>query len=167
MCPCQAKCLMRMIKGYPWYQISECGRVWSLRYRNPRELKLSPNRNRGRYLQVALHRDRKQSTKKVHRLVLETFVGPCPKGMEAYHLNDNPADNRLTNLKWATHQENIKRRKRYAGEVSGRATVTNELAEILRKRAKNRYRGIVTDLGKEFQIPLWTVSRILLGQTYQ
>jgi hypothetical protein len=42
----------------------------------------------------------------VHSLVLEAFVGPCPPGMMARHINDNPTDNRLENLCWGTRSEN-------------------------------------------------------------
>lgn len=42
----------------------------------------------------------------VHTLVLEAFVGPCPPGMMARHLNDNPTDNQLENLCWGTRREN-------------------------------------------------------------
>ena len=42
----------------------------------------------------------------VHRLVLETFVGPCPDGMECDHVNRNRSDNRLQNLRWIPHNEN-------------------------------------------------------------
>lgn len=42
----------------------------------------------------------------VHSLVLDSFVGPCPPGMMARHLNDDPSDNRLENLCWGTRSEN-------------------------------------------------------------
>ncbi len=42
----------------------------------------------------------------VHSLVLETFTGPCPPGMEALHADDNPGNNRLSNLSWGTRSEN-------------------------------------------------------------
>lgn len=42
----------------------------------------------------------------VHHLVLKAFVGPKPAGMECRHLNGNPADDRLENLKWGTPTEN-------------------------------------------------------------
>ena len=44
----------------------------------------------------------------VHRLVLEAFVSPCPEGQEACHNNGDPADNRVDNLRWDTHAENMK-----------------------------------------------------------
>lgn len=43
----------------------------------------------------------------VHSLVLETFVGPCPVGMEALHDNDVRDDNRLSNLSWGTRSQNV------------------------------------------------------------
>lgn len=42
----------------------------------------------------------------VHRLVLETFVGPCPEGMECDHVNRDRSDNRLQNLRWVTSVDN-------------------------------------------------------------
>lgn len=41
----------------------------------------------------------------VHRLVLETFVGPCPEGKTCDHINRIHNDNRLDNLRWVTASE--------------------------------------------------------------
>lgn len=41
----------------------------------------------------------------VHRLVLETFVGPCPEGKTCDHINRVRDDNRIENLRWATASE--------------------------------------------------------------
>ena len=38
---------------------------------------------------------------------MEAFVGPRPEGNEVLHLNGNPSDNRLENLKYGTRRENI------------------------------------------------------------
>ncbi len=61
------------------------------------------NRRKSGHLTVRLS----QNTRSVHQLVLESFVGPCPDGMECRHRNDVPADNRLTNLIWGTRPQNI------------------------------------------------------------
>jgi DNA-binding transcriptional regulator YiaG len=45
-------------------------------------------------------------------MVLETFVGPRPAGMECCHANDTQSDNRLSNLRWDTHKENCRDRAR-------------------------------------------------------
>jgi hypothetical protein len=43
---------------------------------------------------------------RVDHMVLEAFVGPRPDGTECCHSNDIQSDNRLSNLRWATHREN-------------------------------------------------------------
>ena len=47
---------------------------------------------------------------KVHHAVLEAWGFPRPKGYECDHINGNKADNRLVNLEWVTHDENVRRR---------------------------------------------------------
>ena len=49
----------------------------------------------------------------VHHLVLLAFVGKCPYGQETRHMNGNPKDNRLVNLRWGTHKENMEDKKRH------------------------------------------------------
>ena len=43
----------------------------------------------------------------VHQLVMRAFVGEPPEGMEVRHLNGDPTDNRLENLKYGSRTENI------------------------------------------------------------
>ena len=105
------------IDGYEgYYEVSDHGRVRSLdrtvqhsRYgalnRKGALLSTSPN-STGHYT-VSLHRDGKASSRKVHRLVLEAFVGPCPDGMEACHWDDDKSNNSVSNLRWGTPSENV------------------------------------------------------------
>ena len=70
-------------------------------------------------------------------MVLETFVGPCPKGMEACHNNDIKTDNRLSNLRWDTKSNNtfdaINHNKHVnnKGERSGQAKLTEQNVHII------------------------------------
>jgi hypothetical protein len=71
----------------------------------------------------------------IHKIVLETFVGPCPDGMECCHHNDRAADNRLDNIRWGTHQSNMDDRGRNGltarGERNGQAKLTeSQVKEI-------------------------------------
>ena len=102
----------RPVVGYEGsYEVSDLGNVRSLdrldsrgrrRRGKVRPLAVSP---RGRLL-VGLCRDGIRATAQVHHLVLEAFVGPRPDGLEACHWNDDPSDNRLTNLRWDTRSAN-------------------------------------------------------------
>ena len=61
------------------------------------------------YRRVCLDLNGKVCTRTVHVLVLLAFIGPCPEGMEGCHYPDtNKANNRLSNLRWDTHAENMK-----------------------------------------------------------
>ena len=99
-------------KGY--YKVSNLGRIKSL----PRIVPMSDGRKYkvkgkklkpafdGVYYHVALSKGSKERIFLVHRLVLETFVGPCPEGMESCHNDGNSANNTLDNLRWDTKKAN-------------------------------------------------------------
>ena len=89
------------------YQASNIGNIKRMidRYGNKNEHILAPS-SCGRYLHVVLCKNNIRKTHRIHKLVLETFVGPCPKGMECRHLNGIKTDNRLCNLQYGTKKEN-------------------------------------------------------------
>ena len=75
----------------------------------------------------------------VHVLVLETFVGPCPPGMQCRHLDGNRQNNRRKNLVWGTHAENEADRVRHGnllrGSRHGMSKITEaDISEIRRLR---------------------------------
>lgn len=65
--------------------------------------------NNGRYSRYMFSdTHRKIYNKKVHHLVAEAFLGPRPsKSSVVMHLDDNPLNNRVDNLKWGTQKENL------------------------------------------------------------
>lgn len=62
------------------------------------------------------------TSRRVHLLVLEAFVGPCPPGLEGCHTNGDGLDNKLTNLRWDTHAANMQDRLRHGRNPSANAT---------------------------------------------
>lgn len=92
------------IPGHETYQVSDLGRV---RNRKGRLIGSPPNR-RHRYPRVNL--DGKAYN--LHSVVTRAFLGPCPEGLEVRHSDDDPLNNRLGNLSYGTHRENMRDRTR-------------------------------------------------------
>lgn len=96
------------IKDYPNYMVSNLGRVKSLNYRNTGEEKiLKIYKNKRGYLQVGLYKKGKFKSYSVHRLVAEHFIPNSDNKSCIDHINTNKTDNRVCNLKWVTHKENM------------------------------------------------------------
>lgn len=92
------------------YYISNLGRVWSLKRRDGLMTPQLKNRtDRRNKKKLRLYVQLRDNGKKylVHRLVAEHFV-PNPLGLpEVDHINEDPQDNRVSNLRWVTGKENI------------------------------------------------------------
>lgn len=64
-------------------------------------------------------KDRHDKMYLVHRLVLLAFRGEPAEGQVCCHIDNNPANNALTNLRWDTQKENIWDQKRAGTFVDG------------------------------------------------
>jgi len=102
------------LRGYPNYEFSyDNGRliVWNPRWR--RELKQKVDHHG--YLMIDLTNKRKRKGFLVSRLILILFGPQQPNGEQwtCDHINRNPLDNRLENLRWASRLEQLSNRKHY------------------------------------------------------
>ena len=70
-----------------------------------KQVKVYPN-HQG-YLGRAMFLNKKYVHKRVHQLVAECYIGPCPKGKEVDHIDNNKLNNHYTNLQYLTRQENM------------------------------------------------------------
>ena len=98
------------VEGYEGlYEVGKDGTVWSLNYQRTgqrRELKQSVL-NKHEYLFVGLCKDGGQKTRLVHQLVLNAYLPKPSEDLEVLHINSKGWDNRLENLAWASHRENL------------------------------------------------------------
>lgn len=95
---------LRPVPGFPGYSVCRIGVVFTTK-RNQSPTPLSWTLNKG-YPCVQLVRNGNKFHIRIHSLILLTFVGPCPEGMECRHLDDVKTNNFLSNLKWGTRLEN-------------------------------------------------------------
>ena len=172
----------KAIRGFEGlYEVSDQGNVRTYRvqgssFRRLSEPRLlSPNRNRFTgYLYVRLFRYGGHNTKSgvrraIHRLVLETFIGPRPAGCETCHCNGERDDNRLVNLRWDTHETNMREHKPFKkrttepirGERHHRAKLTDaQVVEIRRLRDDG---ARLVDIAALFGTSTSNVSKIARG----
>lgn len=127
------------------YHVTKNGRVFSRRSFSPQNGKFL---NFWREKKIVLDKDGrcnvsmrdlngKMHNRRVHRLVLEAYVGPCPEGMECCHNDGNAKNNNLDNLRWDTqesnHQDNINHKKIVFGEKCYNAKLTEAVVKEIRK----------------------------------
>ena len=151
------------ISGFDDYLIIPSGKIYSKKTH-----KFLRNTKAGQgYLQVVLFKNRRRFHKTIHRLLLETFVGLCPKGMEACHNDGNFQNNKLENLRWDTRLNNIKDSINHGthaglrcGEKANASKLTEQEVKLIRKLYKskelNQYQ-----LAIKFNVSQSNISRIV------
>ena len=122
------------------------------------------------YLTVCVYNNKLPHCERIHRLVLETYIGPCPPDMECRHLDGNPANNKLNNLKWGTPKENHldmklhgTRGKPMLGRT-GEKHPSSKLSDVERKEIRNLYStGLFSQraLGRLYSVRRTTIRRFL------
>lgn len=170
------------VPGYEGlYQVSDLGRVRSLDrsvphpwcpWARPKFIKGSiQNLRKGVYQEIGLRKNGKVVFFLVHRLVLLTFAGPCPEGMETRHYPDNdPYNNRLNNLQWATKKTNasdkIIHKTLYNGSRQWCAILTPEDVKSIREEYD---RGGVSysDIAQRFGVEPSTIGSAIRRKTWK
>lgn len=95
------------VRGYPNYRIYSDGRCY-----NTKTKKFVGYRNRADgYVRVSFSDSDGIRVFLMHQLVIEHFGPPKPDGdYEIDHINRDRSDNRIKNLRWVSHSENLKNR---------------------------------------------------------
>lgn len=166
----------RDLKGYPGYRVGDDGSAWSCLVRKEFKGKrvpgsewklLKPITQWSGHLTVSINRKKIA----IHRLVLEAFVGPCPEGLVCRHFPDrNPANNKLSNLRWGTIKENAADRVLHGTaticEKHGMAKLTKEKVLSMRREYSE---GNVShsELSKKYMVSPGNVGFILNRQTWK
>ena len=97
--------IWKNIEGYEGYQISNLGRVKSLKFGKERILK--PNKDKDKYLIVCLCKQGIKKMCKVHRLVASAFIENPNNFCELNHRDECKANNCVSNLEWCDRKHNI------------------------------------------------------------
>jgi len=176
--------IWKPIKGFEKsYQISSFGRIKSntrfvvhsmrhdktfIRLRKSRMIKFGTHEFG--YPQVTLQQEGRILYSSVHRLVLENFVGPKPKGYQCSHLDGNPKNNNIDNLKWESPSDNNKRKKDHktwqGGSKNGNAKLCEESVrniKLLRLNEKLTHK----QLSELYNVGKSNIKKILSGRAWK
>lgn len=124
-----------------------------------------------RYKVVVLWKGKKGTSKAVHRLVLEAFVGPGD-GMDACHADGTRDNNRVDNLRWGTRKENMADAIRH-GTVKGspqpgemnQAAVLSE-RDVGRIRESRLFGADTKDLATAYGVSRTQIYRVVSGDCW-
>jgi len=90
-----------------FYEVSNFGRVRS-KQRNGTRGGIRVPVNGKRYLILNMSKEGKKKTRRIHQLVFESFNGRYDrKNFVIDHIDNNPHNNNLTNLRLVSHRENV------------------------------------------------------------
>lgn len=145
------------IPGFPAYDVTTAGEVLREgRYR------LIPRQNNKGYPMVCFYVGGKLKWKLIARLVLETFVGPCPEGMVARHiLNNDKMDCRLENLAWGTPTQNIHDKKAHG--TFGWKLTARQVINIRKRRAAGES---IRDLARKYKLSEGYTGQLCAGEAW-
>lgn len=152
------------------YRVGTDGSVWSCR--RPGRPSGTPTLRRGEWRKLVASPDSNGyltvkiagRTRKVHELILTAFRGSRPPGLECRHLNGNPADNRLRNLRWGTPTQNTTDRHRH-GRRHGMAKLMEPTIRRIWRLHQTGWN--CAEISRFLGIPRGTVWDAVRGRTWK
>ena len=154
------------LEKYPEYAVSKFGEVKRVvaKARAPIRV-LKPGVASNGYPTVQVGNSLWRGTRTVHSLVAETFLGPCPDGMEVNHKDGNRLNPHLENLEYVTRSGNIRHAiygdaMAYTHRNKLSESDVSEIKRLLLAGAKGR------DIAGRFSISEASVSMIKRGHAW-
>lgn len=163
----------RDVPGHPGYRAGDDGSAWSCWSMGSRSRmtdswhKLTPNESDAGYLRITM---KKGGQRLLHRVVLASFVGQCPEGMEGCHNDGDSLNNRLENLRWDTQEANEADRILHGKMLEGerhpnRKLTSGTVRQIRRMYASGEY--MQKELAEMFSVTSTNVSVVVRGETWK
>jgi hypothetical protein len=177
--------IWRDIPGYQNYQASNLGRVKRLACLDKRGgrlkekiLKVSIQKydaagHLRSFVSIGLGKNRVCECLSVGRAVLLAFRGPPSQGQVCRHLDDNIANNVLTNLEWGAQLQNVSDAIQNDKRITyGEAVWTARLDAVKVVDIRNRYKthckvNGARALAKEFGVNESTVQDVIKRKSWQ
>jgi hypothetical protein len=153
--------IWRPIPSHPSHEASDGGKIRRIGARTLSRQHLTPNG----YLYARLG----NASVTVNRAVCEAFHGPAPtEAHQAAHNNGVRADNRASNLRWATRKQNYQDQIAHGTSKRGTghhlAKLSAEEVRQIRQRHASGEKQLV--LAREYRVRDSAISRIVNGKRW-
>lgn len=132
------------------YEVSSLGQVRNISKFNNRIL--NPRKTKDGYLYLELSSYYKRATKRVHRIVAESFLG-YNKNKCVNHIDGDKLNNKIVNLEWISTRENCSHRSFMKNKSSKYSNITWD-------KINNKWRVQVYIAGKQNYIGLYNDEEI-------
>lgn len=146
----------------PNYQVSNLGNI---RYC----YSLKPVKDKQNYGYIKLWNNKKCVRVAIHKMIADAFLGERPQGLEIRHLDGNPENNSVDNLKYGTTSENAKDKIIHGTGPIGERSPTAKLNELkvhdIRKKASEGY--MHSELAAEYGVAVSTIICIIERKTWK
>ena len=107
--------IWKVIDGFETYSVSTLGRVNN----NNTGRLLKGYKNTNGYMRVCLTKNGEQKHLFIHRLMAFAFIENLESKSDVDHMDNNPANNSLDNLRWSSHRENLMNQQISTNNTSG------------------------------------------------
>lgn len=150
-------------------QISNKGRIKYFLSNYPNKITKGSNHNRGYKIGWVI-KNGKKTNRGIHCLVAEAFISNPLNLREVNHKNGNKKDNRVENLEWCTHAQNMKHAGRtkllkpQKGEKNGMSKLTKKNVEEIRKLKRKHTQE---KIGNMFGVSQAMISDIHNGKNWK
>lgn len=155
------------VEGYGGcYQISNHGNAKSFRQCRYGKL-LKFGLTSSGYPAISPHKDKKQKTMAIHRIVAKSFIPNPDNKPHVNHKDGNKQNNHVSNLEWVTPKENHAHASKNGllacGERQGASKLNSFQVRVIRKTTGLTQR----ELARIFKISQGTSGPILLRKTWR
>ena len=165
--------IWKPIPDHEGYEVSNIGRIrsWYKKGNHPHKFSETPNirsqtrSGRDRRLSFSMRPNIRMYTSVA---VLSAFACLCPDGMEACHNDGNKDNNRLSNLRWDTHSNNMQDCDAHGtdrnGEKHPMAQLTIVQVREIRLAHANGERSC--DIARRYNMPQGAIGKIVRGERW-
>jgi hypothetical protein len=160
----------KQVPGHPSYFVTPMGDIYSMQGNKKTLEKLSvPTKRKYRSLNLCCGKRSKMKIINLHRIMAELFIENPNNYPFVLHNDSNPSNNSIENLRWGTHNDNMKDMVDVGHSMRGEGNSHSKLhaLDILNIR-QLRSRGVTyKELSRIYNVTIRNISYILKNKTWR